>query len=189
MSQPIPDHNATLLWALWHNIDPSELVQQSNELERADTLSVRSEAPYKHTPTYAFPLRKPQYPETTRLKAMQNEVRTRYCSNIPQSNALDDSLQLEVLARSSTCKLTITSLKCYIVGWAQNIEAVKWSRSVVFGQKGREHSTTSTLGAQPRLITHMCNKIQFSTAWFCYGESSIWVRSRHIQVVNRMSID
>ena len=107
MSQPPSDHNASLLWALWHNIDPSELIQQSTELERADTLSVRSEVPNKYTPSYAFPLRKPQYPETTRLKAMQNEVRTRYCSDVPQSARLDNSQQLEVLAKSSTCRYTM----------------------------------------------------------------------------------
>ena len=183
------DRKSTRLNSSHQIISYAVFCLKKKKKKKHTTQNTSNTLPYKHTPTYAFPLRKPQYPETTRLKAMQNEVRTRYCSNIPQSNALDDSLQLEVLARSSTCKLTITSLKCYIVGWAQNIEAVKWSRSVDFGRKDREHSTTSTLGAQPRLITHMCNKIQFSTAWFCYGESSIWVRSRFIQVVNRMSID
>lgn len=111
------DHNASLLWALWHNIDQSELVPLTEELDRADTLSVRSEAPYKHTPTYAFPSRKSQYPETTRLKAMQNEVRTRFCSTLPDKDKSDDTQLLTVHAKPSTCEYNMVFWEICDIKW------------------------------------------------------------------------
>lgn len=97
------DSRANLLWALWHNIDPAELLAAAAE-ERADTISVESyEVPYKYTPSYAFPSRRSQYADVTRVKAQQNVARTQYCSTASdnvQSTVTDD--KMAVLAKPST---------------------------------------------------------------------------------------
>lgn len=101
------DHtNASILWALWHNVDPSELVVPAAE-DRADTISVQSyQVPYKHTPSYSFPNRKPQYAEVVRIRAKQNAARVRYCSTAPALHSANEEL-IEIQTKPSMCKLKL----------------------------------------------------------------------------------
>ena len=105
MGPPVVDHSrASLIWALWHNIDPQILAASTEE--RADTISVQSyEVPYKHTPSNAFPSRRSQYADVIRVKAQQNAERVRYSSTAPVSNHCTLEDEIVVQAKSSACKL------------------------------------------------------------------------------------
>ena len=104
MGPPVLDNNrASLIWALWHNIDPALLAATTEE--RADTISVQSyEVAYKYTPSNAFPRRKSQYANVAKMKARQNAARTRYTSTAPSLSRTEEENEMTVQACSTTCK-------------------------------------------------------------------------------------
>jgi len=113
---PLNQGNSALLWALWHDVDPSELFLESKETDRATTsMSLQSyESPYKYTPSFAFPSRRSHYAEVTRVRAKQNAARTKYCSTAPSIQPIVEEEEIAVKAKPSICEYILQMLNFHI---------------------------------------------------------------------------